>query len=80
MEIPPVLKAKDEEDISDILDYIVSGHVDLEEYSRAAHGWVGRVHGEESATVSFLREIENDMLNFRSHSFETLFKSQTIKD
>jgi len=74
-EIPPVLNAKDEEDITNVLNDIVSGHIDLEEYSRAAHGWVGRVHGEGSATVSFLTEIEKDILDFRPHSFGSGFKS-----
>jgi glycosyltransferase involved in cell wall biosynthesis len=65
-EPPPIFNAKIEEDIIQILTGIISGQIDLEEGSRAAHDWVRRNHSEESAIIPFLKEIQNT----------TLFKGQ----
>lgn len=51
LEPPPVLNAKEEEDIVKILTGILSGQIDLEDQGRMAHDWVKRIHGEESVVA-----------------------------
>ncbi len=72
-EIPPILNAKKEEEIAGILNSIVSGTIDLDEFGHAAQEWVKRVHGEELATISFLKEIQNHLVTLHPTSFRTLF-------
>ena len=77
--VPPVLNAKNEKEIAGILEGILLGDIDLETYGSTAQDWVKRTHSEELATISFLKEIQNDLFT-SSTSFRTLLKNQTCTD
>jgi glycosyltransferase involved in cell wall biosynthesis len=54
---PPVLNAKNEEDILGILTGIISGEIDLEEHGCTAQNWVQRVHSEEIVIPGLIKQF-----------------------
>lgn len=58
-EPPPVLNARNEDDIIRILDLISSGEIDLEERGRAAAAWISRNHAPEIVVPDLVRHLED---------------------